>query len=89
MKKKLVLLCKDLYFSLPCIKYSGACGYSYYMNVLGIYIDPRGEKPIKPKWLRPWIWNLSVKLSDVMINFMVKNKKILKEDYYRKKVQFQ
>ena len=33
LKKKIVLLCKDIYFSIPCVKYSRACGYKYYKEI--------------------------------------------------------
>ena len=85
MKRKIILLCKNVYFCLPCIKYSRACGYSYYVNVLGIYIDPTGKEPLKPKWVKPWIWNLSNKVSAILLSYMVKNKEVLIEHYYKNK----
>lgn len=83
MKKKLLILCKDLYFNLPCIKYSRACGWSYYDKILGICIDPRGQEKKTPKWIKPWVWNLSVKVADALMSYMEKNKDILKEHYYK------
>lgn len=83
MKKRLLILCKDLYFSMPCIKYSGACGWSYYYKILGIYIEPRRQEKKVPKWIKHWIWNLSVKVSDALMSYMEKNKDILKEHYYK------
>ncbi len=85
MKKKIMLLCKKVYFNLPCIKYSRACGYSYYTNVLGIYIDPTGKEPLKPEWVKPWVWNLSAKVSVLLLNYMIKNKDVLIEYYYAHK----
>lgn len=84
IKKTIVLLCKELYFSLPCIKYSRACGWSYYHEILGIYIDLTGKEPKKPGWVRPWVWNLSAWLSDKLMWYMKKHKQILKDDYYKK-----
>jgi hypothetical protein len=85
MKKKIVLLCKNVYFNLPCVKYSRACGYSYYTNVLGIYITPTDKEPKTPKWVKPWVWNLSNKVSAFLLNYMVKNKDVLIEYYYKNK----
>ena len=82
MKKKILLLCKHLYFSLPCIKYSGACGWKYYMDVLNIYIDPAPSCKEFPKWYKPWVQKLDNYFSSILLKYMVKNKDILKEDYY-------
>lgn len=81
MKKRVLILCKNLYFSMPCIKYSRACGWGYYNKILGISIDPRGQEKNLPKWIKPWIWNLSVKVSDVLMCYMENNKDILKKHY--------
>lgn len=72
---------------MPCIKYSRACGYSYYTKVLDIYIDPTGKELSRPGWVRPWVWNLSVKVADILLNYMVKNKEVLRENYHRNKKQ--
>ena len=57
------------------------------MDVIGIYTDPVETEKAAPKWVKPWIWNLSDKLSSILFNYMVKNKEILKEDYYSNREQ--
>ncbi len=81
LKKKLVLLSKDVYFSIPCIKNSRACGYKYYKEILGIYISPADEGIPFPKWRKPWMNSIENWIADILLEFMKKNKKILREDY--------
>lgn len=68
---------------MPCIKYSKACGWKYYNKILDIYIDPKVQEKEIPKWIKPWIWNLSVRVADMLMSYMERNKSILKEHYYK------
>ena len=57
--------------------------------VLGIRIDPSNRKPTFPKWTRPWIWKLSDKVAKVLLDYMKKNKTILREEYIKSQNKYQ
>ena len=81
--KKIVLLCKALYFRLPCVKYSGAGGWKYYKEVLGIYIDPAEIESSFPKWYKPWMSDIDNRISEILLKFLKRNRTILRDDYYK------
>ncbi len=85
MRKKIILKCRDLYFELPSIKYDSYGSWEYYMEVLDIYIDPSDEETIRPKNIKPWIWNASTYVASILLFFLKMNKRILREEYDKHK----
>ena len=82
---RLVLLCRDLYFGLPCVKYSKAGGWEYYHDVLGIKISPVEKELSFPRWYIPCIQKIDNCVSHMLITYMKRNKGILKKEYYGNK----
>ena len=85
MKKRIVLLCKKLYFSLPSIKYDPGSHWHYYDKILGILVNPKLRELNRPKWCTPLIWKISSWIDGKLFFFMVKNKEILNEEHLRKR----
>lgn len=84
MKKEIVILCAKIYNNLP---WGGSSrSWTYYHDILGIYISPSCDTYEPPKWVKSWMKKTENRLAVHLFDYLKKNKDVVQE-YHRKQIK--